>query len=205
MACDRPISVAESSPIIEHAIQKLISNGLLQLQNGKFIPDFKKSMEILRDFSIRGIGSSIDIILDGKLIGERSLPQALEELHDNAVYFLSGRRYQVKKLHFDCRNQERYELHRQRQQHHHQQQQEQKSSITSIASAYAELMRLPRDYPYYTRAVVNEWPSILETYEQKRVFGIEVAYCSLKIQKKVIGYSNIENRTGNYKRNQSYA
>ena len=193
MACDRPISVAESSPIIEDAIQKLISNGLLQLQNGKFIPDFKKSMEILRDFSIRGIGSSIDIILDGKLIGERSLPQALEELHDNAVYFLSGRRYQVKKLHFDRRNQERYELHQQRQQQHHrQQQQEQKSSITSLTSAYAELIRLPRDYPYYTRAVVNEWPSILETYEQKRVFGIEVAYCSLKIQKKVIGYSNIE-------------
>ena len=64
-------------------------------------------MEILRDFSIRGIGSSIDIILDGKLIGERSLPQAIEELHDNAVYFLSGRRYQVKKLHFDCSNQDR--------------------------------------------------------------------------------------------------
>ena len=39
---------------------------------------------------------------------------------------------------------------------------------------------------------MNEWPSILETYELKRVFGLQVAYCSLKIQKKVIGYSNIE-------------
>jgi DEAD/DEAH box helicase domain-containing protein len=41
-------------------------------------------------------------------------------------------------------------------------------------------------------AMVDEWPSIIEIYEQKMVFGIEVKYCSLKIQKKVVGYSNIE-------------
>ena len=32
------------------------------------------------------------------------MPQALEELHDGAVYFLSGRRYQVYKLHLDDQN-----------------------------------------------------------------------------------------------------
>jgi DEAD/DEAH box helicase domain-containing protein len=40
--------------------------------------------------------------------------------------------------------------------------------------------------------MVDEWPSIIEIYEQKKVFGIEVKYCSLKIQKKVVGYANIE-------------
>jgi DEAD/DEAH box helicase domain-containing protein len=39
---------------------------------------------------------------------------------------------------------------------------------------------------------VDEWPTILETYDQKQAYGLEVQYCSLKIQKKVIGYSNIE-------------
>jgi DEAD/DEAH box helicase domain-containing protein len=40
--------------------------------------------------------------------------------------------------------------------------------------------------------VISEWPSIIDTYEHKRVFGIEVKFCSLKIQKRVLGYSNIE-------------
>ena len=58
--------------------------------------------------------------------------------------------------------------------------------------AYAELMYIPKDYPYYTKAIIDEWPSILEIYEWKKVFGIEVTYCSLKIQKRVNGYSNIK-------------
>ncbi|MFL6349700.1 MAG: DEAD/DEAH box helicase [Nitrososphaeraceae archaeon] len=164
MACDRPILMTESSAIL-NTIERLTSKGLLHLLNGKFIPDFKKAVSILRDFSIRGIGNGTDILFSGKLIGERSLPQALEELHDNAVYFLSGKRYQVKKLHFDPKNQRR---------------------------PYAELVRIPDDYPYYTKPVVDEWPNVLNTYEQKRTIGIEVKYCSLKIQKRVLGYSNIE-------------
>nr|MDQ6863365.1 DUF1998 domain-containing protein [Thermoproteota archaeon] len=88
------------------------------------------------------------------------------ELHQNAIYFLSGKRYEVKKLHYDAQQTEQ--------------------------PYYAELMSIPADYQYYTRAMVDEWPSIIEIYEQKKVFGIEVKYCSLKIQKKVVGYANIE-------------
>jgi DEAD/DEAH box helicase domain-containing protein len=164
MACDRPILMTESYAIV-NSIQRLTSKGLLHLLNGKFVPDFKKAMSILRDFSIRGVGSSTDVLFRGKLIGERSLPQALEELHDNAIYFLSGKRYQVKKLHFDPKKEKR---------------------------SYADLMLIPDDYPYYTKPVVDEWPNVLNTYEQKRAIGMEVKYCSLKIQKRVLGYSNIE-------------
>ena len=164
MACDRPILMAESPPILD-AIHRLISKGLLQKLNEKFVPDLKKANELLRNFSIRGIGNSIDITFNEKLIGERSLPYALEELHDNAIYFLSGRRYQVKKLHFDLRNQQK---------------------------SYAEVIHIPNNYPYYTKAIVEEYPEIIQIYEQKLVFGIDVKYCSLKIQKKVLGYSNIE-------------
>jgi DEAD/DEAH box helicase domain-containing protein len=93
------------------------------------------------------------------------MPQALEELPDNAIYFLSGKRYRVKKLHFDPKKERR---------------------------SYAELIRIADDYPYYTKSVVDEMPTVLSTYEHKRAVGIEVKYCSLEIQKRVLGYSNIE-------------
>jgi DEAD/DEAH box helicase domain-containing protein len=162
MACDRPVSMAESKGAWD-TVQKLVSRGLLSLEKERFVPDFKKAMAVLNSYSIRGIGSRVDIKLAGKIIGDRSLPQALEELHQDAIYFLAGRRYRVKALHFE----------RDRQ-------------------PYAELEAIPYDYPYYTKALTDEWPSILEVHERKKVFGIEVAYCSLKIQKRVLGYANVE-------------
>jgi DEAD/DEAH box helicase domain-containing protein len=174
MACDKPILIAESSSMW-NSIQKLISNGLLHLSNGKFVPNYVKALAILRDFSIRGIGATVSIIHNGRLIGERQMPQAIEELHDSAIYFLSGKRYQVYRLHLYNKNQT-----------------EQKVVRQNNNASYAELNLLPSDYPYYTKAIVDEWPTILETYDQKQAYGLEVQYCSLKIQKKAIGYSNIE-------------
>jgi DEAD/DEAH box helicase domain-containing protein len=174
MACDRPILMSESTPMW-NSIQKLISNDLLRLSNGKFVPNYVKALDVLRNFSIRGIGASVSIIYVGRIIGERQMPQALEELHDGAVYFLSGRRYQVYKLHLDDQN------HTERRAIRHE-----------THAPYAELISLPSDYPYYTRAVVDEWPTILQTFDQKQVYGLEVKYCSLKIQEKIVGYSNIE-------------
>ena len=173
MACDRPILMSESSPIW-NSIQNLISNDLLQLSNGKFVPNYTKALDLLRNFSIRGIGSTVSITHNGQLIGERQMPQAIEELHDNAIYFLAGRRYQVQKLHLDDKNQ------KERQKVRHQ------------TGSYAELNPLPNDYPYYTKAIVDEWPTILQTHDQKHIYHLEVKYCTLKIQKKISGYSNIE-------------
>jgi DEAD/DEAH box helicase domain-containing protein len=174
MACDKPILIAESSSMW-NSIQKLISNDLLHLSNGKFVPNYVKALAMLRNFSIRGIGATVSIIHNGRLIGERQMPQAIEELHDSAIYFLSGKRYQVYRLHLYNKNQT-----------------EQKVVRQINSASYAELNLLPSDYPYYTKAIVDEWPTILETYDQKQAYGLEVQYCSLKIQKKVIGYSNIE-------------
>ena len=164
MACDRPISMVESYSVWS-IIQELISKNLVKLVNGKFIPDYKKAIEVLHNYNIRGIGSKVDIIFNKKIVGERSLPQALEELHENAIYFLSGIRYQVKTLHF------KEDIGRQH---------------------YAELIQIPNDYPYYTKAIVDEWPSLIQIYEKKRTYGIEIQYCFLKILKRILGYSNIE-------------
>jgi len=174
MACDKPISMSESPSIIS-ILHKLISKDLIELSNGKFVPNYKKAMEVLREFSIRGIGSKVGITYSGKLIGERQMPQAIEELHDHAIYFLAGRRYLVQKLYFSDNNQDsKIRLREQ------------------LPVPYADLKSIPYDYPYYTKAIVNEFPTILEIHDQKTTFGLEVLYCSLRIQKKVIGYSNIE-------------
>src|SRR5947208_11634446 len=128
---------------MNNTIQKLISQGLISLSSDEkfFVPNFKKAYEILNEYSIRGIGNSIDILFNKRVVGERSLPQAIEELHENAIYFLSGKRYQVKKLQYDPQSIEQ--------------------------PYYAELISIPTDYPYYTRAMVGEWPNIIEIYEQK--------------------------------------
>ncbi|KAF6242032.1 helicase, partial [Nitrosopumilus sp. b1] len=126
-----------------------------------YVPNFDAIKSQLDEFSIRGIGNTIDIFLDKRKVGDRILPIALEELHQDAIYFLAGIRYKVKEFDYPEKN-------------------------------YAKLERIPRDYPYYTKALTEEWPTIETVYEKRDVFGMEVAFCKLHIQKSVYGYVNIE-------------
>ncbi len=175
MACDKPISKFElytlnsNNTNVNNTIQKLVAENLIRRSSDEkpLVPNFKKAYEILNDYNIRGIGNTVDILFNGNVVGGRSLPQAIEELHENAIYFLSGKRYRVKQLHYDVKS-------------------------GANQPYYAELISIPTDYPYYTRAMVGEWPNVIQIYEQKKVFGVDVKYCSLKIRKKVVGYTNIE-------------
>jgi DEAD/DEAH box helicase domain-containing protein len=160
MACDRPISkheLKEHQKTIDHHIEK--EN--LQVVNNRIIPNFDKINSMLSEYSIRGIGNSIDIFLNEKKVGDRVLPIALEELHKDAIYFLAGIRYKVKEFDYPKKN-------------------------------FAKLERIPRDYPYYTKSLTEEWPTIETVFESRKANGIEVAFCKLHIQKKVYGYVNIE-------------
>ena len=160
MACDRPISkheLKEHQEVIEHHI--IEEN--LKVFNNRIIPNFDKINSMLNDYSIRGIGKSIDIFLGDKKVGDRVLPIALEELHKDAIYFLAGTRYKVKKMGYPEKN-------------------------------YANLERIPRDYPYYTKSLTEEWPTIETVFEKRIANGVEVAFCKLHIEKKVYGYVNIE-------------
>jgi DEAD/DEAH box helicase domain-containing protein len=160
MACDKPISRYE---LKEHSkiIEKNIEEKNLIVVNNRIIPNFDQITTILNDYSIRGIGKSIEIFLNERKVGERALPVALEELHMNAIYFLAGTRYRVKELGYPQSN-------------------------------FAKLEKISRDYPYYTKALTEEWPVIETIFEKREVFGLEVAFCKLQIQKKVYGYVNIE-------------
>ena len=160
MACDKPISKHE---LKEH--QKMIdyhlTEGNIVESNNRIIPNFEKINSILNDYSIRGIGKSIDIFLNEKKVGDRILPIALEELHKDAIYFLAGSRYKVKELNYPKKN-------------------------------YAKIERIPKDYPYYTKSLTEEWPTIETVFERRNAGGIEIAFCKLHIEKKVFGYVNLE-------------
>lgn len=160
MACDRPISkheLKEHQEVIEHHI---IKENLKEFNN-RIIPNFDKINSLLNEYSIRGIGKSIDIFLNGTKVGDRILPIALEELHKDAIYFLAGVRYKVKEFDYPLKN-------------------------------YAKIEKISRDYPYYTKALTEEWPIIETVFEKRVANGVEVAFCKLHIEKKVYGYVNIE-------------
>ena len=160
MACDRPISKHE---LKEH--QEIIENHIikenLKIFNNRIVPNFDKINSMLNEYSIRGIGKSIDIFLSDRKVGDRVLPIALEELHKDAIYFLAGIRYKVKEFDYPKKN-------------------------------IARLERISRDYPYYTKSLTEEWPTIETVFEKRIANGVEVAFCKLHIKKKVFGYVNIE-------------
>jgi len=160
MACDKPIAKHE---LKEHAqvIEKHVRDGSLILYEDRYVPNYDKVRSLLKDYSIRGIGRSIDIFLNERKVGDRVLPIALEELHNSAIYFLAGSRYKV--VEFDYPD-----------------------------KTYAKIVPVPRNYPYYTKSLTEEWPTIETIYEKRRTFGLETAFCKLHIQKKVYGYVNIE-------------
>jgi len=160
MACDRPISKHELKEHQEVIEQHIIKENLLVFNN-RIIPNLDKISSMLNDYSIRGIGKSIDIFLNERKVGDRILPIALEELHKDAIYFLAGIRYKVKEFDYPKKK-------------------------------YAKLEKIPRDYPYYTKSLTEEWPTIKTVFERRKANGVEVEFCKLHIQKTVYGYVNIE-------------
>jgi DEAD/DEAH box helicase domain-containing protein len=160
MASDKPIAKHELPEHLE-TVERHVAAGNLVLIENRYVPNYTQIESLLNEYSIRGIGKSIDIFLNGKKVGERALPIALEELHESAVYFLAGTRYKVKELGYPEKR-------------------------------YARLEHLEKNYPYYTKALTEEWPTIETIYEKRNAGGIEVAFCKLHIQKRVYGYVNIE-------------
>jgi len=85
MTCDKPISKSElytntnNNKVIRNIIQKLISQGLIGLSSDEkfFVPNFKKAYELLNEYSIRGIGNSIDILFNKRVVGETASDKSL--------------------------------------------------------------------------------------------------------------------------------
>ncbi|MEM4312411.1 MAG: DEAD/DEAH box helicase [Nitrososphaerales archaeon] len=139
-------------------LEELREEGLIIERGNNYFPNYRKALRLLKGYNIRGAGYEVSIYFGDKRVGERSLPIAIEELHPEAIYFLGGKRYRVKSLSLEREG----------------------------GKAYLE--PLPQNYPYYTRAFRMEYPRILEVHERKIAFDVEVAYCTLDIDKKIMGY-----------------
>ena len=160
-ALDNPINRGEFQEY-KQILDNLTSKGLLRRFKDLLKPDTATTRRILATYNIRGSGENVTILFNGRRIGERSLPQALDELHPEAVYLHAGVRYRSRVLKIEG------------------------------ARSYAELETLPPDYPFFTRPLKEEWPRILSEIESRRVYGMEVRRVELEIEKKVIGYVNVD-------------
>ena len=159
-ACDRGISAGE---LEEHrgTVERLVLDGYLAESGGGAVPNPGKCMPRLKKYNIRGIGRTIDIMLDGRKVGDRAVAIAIEELHKDAVYLLKGGHYRV-------------------------------ADMDHGPGGRAVLERLPPNYPYYTRALTTSTPTIEGEIGRRAAGGVDVAFCSLRIEKSVYGYANLE-------------
>lgn len=100
MAHDAPIRHEESTKYAD-VIERLVLRGDLKRNNTGIVPNRTSQAshnQTLANYSIRGMGESVDIVYDGAKVGDRVCPIALDELHQGAVYFLAGRSYMVAKF-----------------------------------------------------------------------------------------------------------
>lgn len=158
-ALDKPIRDSEF-PEFSEALSRLTSRGIFLHKKDTLVPNYSEAKKFLAGFDIRGAGEQVIITHDRKRIGERNMPQALEELHPEAIYFLGGNRYKSKNF------------------------------IFRGSAGWAEVELLPLSYPYYTKALVDERPAVTKVANTKTVRGIQVAFCDLEIKKSVTGYVN---------------
>ncbi|MHA2275134.1 MAG: DEAD/DEAH box helicase [Candidatus Kariarchaeaceae archaeon] len=95
MLLDKPF---DSNEIVlyENQMQPLEKEELIvRTKFGIGLRSRERAREILQNYSIRGIGNSVSILNNNKIIGERVLPIALSELHPGAIYLHGGKSYHV--------------------------------------------------------------------------------------------------------------
>jgi DEAD/DEAH box helicase domain-containing protein len=87
----------KASDVSRHrrVLEKLKNDGLLrEHENGTIrVADEERARKAWRGYSIRGIGDTVQIRLDKRGLGERSMPMAAQELHPGAVYLHGGKNY----------------------------------------------------------------------------------------------------------------
>ncbi|AGK60814.1 Distinct helicase family with a unique C-terminal domain including a metal-binding cysteine cluster [Archaeoglobus sulfaticallidus PM70-1] len=90
MAIERPFSINELGDFERRILEDCLAKGYLMIDDRVFATD--KGVRKMREFSMRGIGDSVKMYRDGKVIGERSLPVAIKEMFPGAVLIHNGER-----------------------------------------------------------------------------------------------------------------
>ena len=96
MACDRAVRPDEADAAARAALDEHARLGNVVVRGGRYAAVPEKAYGALSSYNIRGIGESLDIVLNGRRVGDRAFPMALDELHPDAVYLMAGVRYRVR-------------------------------------------------------------------------------------------------------------
>lgn len=86
----------KASQFVRHKgiIEKLVEDGIVRVHDDTVqVIDADSARKAWRGYSIRGIGDTVQIRLDKKGLGERSMPMAAQELHPGAIYLHGGKNY----------------------------------------------------------------------------------------------------------------
>ncbi len=159
-AMDEPIHVEEFSEF-DGILNDLSKENFLSEDNG-YIRATRKGREEIKDYSIRGIGETVNIWHKGDRIGSRQMPLAARELHPGAVYLHGGEKYRSTSFSFDGN------------------------------AGNAEVKKLPPGHDTRTEAKRESNPKIIEILDRKKAYGVEVLYGKLKISEYVDGYYTID-------------
>ncbi|MFX1319650.1 MAG: DEAD/DEAH box helicase [Promethearchaeota archaeon] len=156
-ALDLPIrkeEFIEFQPILE----QLQTDSLLQDDKEKLKPNIIEARRILAPYSIRGIGDSVKIIHEGKIIGERQMPIAMGELHPGAYYLHGGTSYEA--LEFEYRH----------------------------GVGRAVVKKLPHGHREMTQPLRHVNPKIIRVLDTRQVYGMTVHYADLRMTEIITGY-----------------
>ncbi|MFX1539964.1 MAG: DEAD/DEAH box helicase [Promethearchaeota archaeon] len=156
-ALDQPLSKKEFKEF-QPIIQQLINRGLLTRVKEQLKPNIIETRRVLARYSIRGIGDSVHIVHQGKLIGERQMPIAMGELHPGAYYLHAGTTYES--LEFEYRH----------------------------GVGRAVVQRLPPGHREMTQPLRQVHPKIIRVIDSRQVYGITVHYADLRMTEIVTGY-----------------
>ncbi len=88
------LSMAKEKAIIEGEVEDVkayVEQGYLADAGGIYLAT-RKAEEFLKNFNMRGIGDRVKIVLNGREIGERSMPMAIKELFPGGILIHAGRR-----------------------------------------------------------------------------------------------------------------
>ena len=157
---DRPITDDEIQSDDSGLLKKFKENGILNktLTNDGYVPHPDISDSDFASFSLRDIGSTVDIFEDSEKIGDWDLPIAFEKLHPDAIYLHKGIAYRV--IDFDSSDAQNLKC--------------------NVKRSEKQTLR--------TQASIEKFPSVSQIIDEKKVLGISAKLCYVSINLLIRSY-----------------
>jgi DEAD/DEAH box helicase domain-containing protein len=170
-ALDKPITDDEIESDDSGLLKKFKENGILNENSTKdgYVPYPDIADSDFASFSLRDIGTNVDIFEDSEKIGEWDLPMAFAGLHPNAIYLHCGIAYRV--MDFDSSDVQNLKC--------------------NVKESEIQTLR--------TRASIEKFPSISQIIDERKVLGISAKLCYVDINMLIRSYKQWDKTEKNVK------